>query len=397
MRIGIDCRTILNPGRGEQAGIAHYTYYLVKHLLKFDKRNEYVLFFDSRMQRERTHELEQPNVKIVYFPFSQYRKFLPVGYSHLLITGALMREHLDLYHAPATSVPLTYRGPTVVTVHDLAIYKHPKLFPSGQLLSTKVVVPRSIRRAKRVIAVSETTKRDVRQLFRVGDKRVKLIYEGFVRERAAATVVDVKEKYGLDKYVLFVGTIEPRKNLVNLIRGFSSVANLPSLRKTSLILVGAPGWKYGDVIKAIKDAKIGSRVRYLGYVPHHDKLQLIEHAQAFAFPTLYEGFGLPVLEAMSLGCPVVTSRISALPEIVGTAAVFVNPHKFREIGQAIAKVVGNANLRSKLIADGQKRSSMFTWDATARETLAVYREVFAEKQAARMKITKPKDRNKKRK
>lgn len=375
MRIGIDCRTILNPGRGEQAGIGHYTHYLVKHLLRIDRKNEYILFFDSRMERERTQEFEQANTKIVYFPFSQYRRFLPITYSHILITGVLLKERLDLFHAPATSLPLTYRGASVVTVHDLAIYKHRKLFPPAQFMSTKLVVPRSIRRAKKVIAVSEATKRDLRSLFRVPEKRVRVIYEGFVRGFSSRSAVDVRGKYALDKYVLFVGTIEPRKNLVNLIKGFASVASIPSMKKVDLVLAGAPGWKYGDVLKAVKEAKLGKRVRYLGYVPHDEKVHLIENANAFVFPSLYEGFGLPVLEAMSLGTPVVTSRVSSLPEIAGTAAVFVNPHKFKEIGQAIARVVGNVNLRKKLVASGKARAGMFTWDATARETLQVYREV----------------------
>jgi len=376
MRIGIDCRTILNPGKGEQAGVGHYTYYLVKTLLRLDRKNEYVLFFDSRMSCDKAQEFEQANVKIKFFPFSQYRRFLPVGYSHLLITGALMRERLDLYHAPATSVPLTYRGPTVVTVHDLAIYKHPKLFPGRQLLSTKFVVPRSIRRAKRVIAVSESTKRDVRQLFRVAEKRITVIPEGFLKERAGKSVVDVRERYGLARpYVCFVGTLEPRKNMLNLIKGFQSVVNLPSMKKVDLILAGAPGWKYHNVIKAIKESGKSGRIRYLGYLPHQDKLHLIEHAAAFVFPSLYEGFGLPVLEAMSLGAPVVTSRVSSLPEVAGTAAVFVNPSRYKDIGQAIAKVVGNKQLRARLISEGQKRASQFTWDTVARETLAVYRDV----------------------
>lgn len=379
MRIGIDCRSILNPGRGEQAGIGHYTFYLVKHLLRLDQRNEYVLFFDSRTDRERVQELERRNVKVVFFPFSQYRKFMPIAYSHVLITGLLMKERLDLYHSPTASIPLTYRGCSVITVHDLAIFKFPKLFPSGQQLSTKLVVPRSIRRAKRIIAVSEATKRDLRQLFRVPEKRMRVIYEGFVRERAPKSIVDVTQKYGLGKYVLFVGTIEPRKNLVNLIKGFSSVANLPSMKKTNLILVGAAGWKNGDVLKAIADAKSNGRIRYLGYVPHTDKLQLIERSSAFVFPSLYEGFGLPVLEAMSIGAPVITSRVSSLPEICGTSAVFVNPARFKEIGQAIAKVIGSPVLRAKLIAEGQRRAAMFTWDATAKETLQVYHEVYKEK------------------
>lgn len=375
MKIGIDCRTVLSPGRGEQAGIGHYTHYLVKNLLRLDRKNQYVLFFDSRVERERASEFEQANVTVRYLPFSQYRKFLPVTYSHLLTTAVFLKERLDVLHAPATTLPLTYPSTAVVTVHDLAIYKFPKFFPSGQFLSTKLVVPRSIRRAKKVIAVSEATKRDLKQLFHVSEKKVRVIYEGFVRERVPKAVVDVRQKYRLDKYVLFIGTIEPRKNLVGLIRGFASVANLPKMKKFELILAGAPGWKYGDVLRAIAQAKLGGRVRYLGYVPHHDKLQLIEHAAAFVFPSLYEGFGLPVLEAMSLGAPVITSRVSSLPEIAGTAAIFVNPTKFKEIGQTIAKVVSNPGLRKRLVAEGQRRAAMFTWEATARETLQVYREV----------------------
>ncbi|MBI4426744.1 MAG: glycosyltransferase family 4 protein [Candidatus Kerfeldbacteria bacterium] len=375
MRIGIDCRTILNPGRGEQAGIGHYTFYLVKNLLKLDRKNDYVLFFDSRMDRDKTQEFEQANVTVRYLPFSQYRRFLPITYSHLLTTAVFLKERLDVLHAPATTLPLTYPSTAVVTVHDLTIYKYPRLFPAGQFLSTKLVVPRSIRRAKKVIAVSEATKRDLKNLFKVSDKKVRVIYEGFVRERVPKTVVDVRQKYRLDRYVLFIGTIEPRKNLAGLIKGFSSVANLPSLKKVDLILAGAPGWKYGDVLRAIAQAKLGGRIRYLGYVPHQDKLQLIEHAAVFVFPSLYEGFGLPVLEAMSLGAPVIASRVSSLPEVAGTAAVFVNPGRFKDIGQAIAKVVGSANLRKRLSTEGQRRAAMFTWEATAKETLQVYREV----------------------
>lgn len=375
MRIGIDCRTILSPGRGEQAGIGHYTTNLVRHLLKHDKRNEYVLFFDSRAGRDLAESFEQANVTVTFFPFSQYRRFLPLAYSHLLTTAALLRHRLDLYHAPATSLPLSYRGRSIITVHDLGIYRHPKLFPGRQFLSTKLVVPRSIRRAAKIIAVSEATQRDLRQLFRISQQRIKVIYEGFVRERPSKSVVDVRAKYGLKRYVCFVGTLEPRKNLIRLIDGFASVANLPSLKGVDLVLAGAPGWRYDSVLKAIAKSKAKSRIRYLGYLPHQDKLQLIAGAEAFVFPSLYEGFGLPVLEAMSLGTPVITSRVSSLPEVAGTAAVFVNPLRFKEIGLAMAKVVGSPSLRKRLASDGQRRAALFTWDATARETLRVYREV----------------------
>jgi len=391
MRIGIDCRTILNPGRGEYAGVAHYTYYLLKHLLRIDPLHNYVLFFDSRTSSERTQEFEHPNARIVHFPFSQYRRFLPLTYSHILITGVLLKQRLDLYHAPATSLPLTYTGRSVVTVHDLAIYKYPKFFPA-QHLSTKLVVPRSIKRAKRIIAVSEATKQDLETHFHVSPKKIRVIYEGFsrepdhslgARERVSDGWVDVKQKYALDKYLLFLGTIEPRKNLANLIKGFSSVAQHPAMKKVDLVLAGAQGWKYGDVLKALSESKLGRRIRYLGYVMHQEKMQLMENALAFVFPSLYEGFGLPVLEAMSLGTPVITSNVSSLPEITGPAAVYITPQKSKEIGQAIERMVRSPSLRKKLRLEGQRRAAMFTWEAAAKETLRVYNEVLAEKNGPR--------------
>ncbi len=186
MRIGIDCRTILNPGLGEAAGVGHYTFFLVKHLLEIDKENEYVLFFDSRMPD--VGEFEQANAKIWRFPFSQYKRFLPFGYSHMLIGAMILKNKLDVFHAPANVLPLSYRKPSVVTVHDLAIYKNPDWFPS-QMFSTRLLVPQSLKVAKQIIAVSESTKRDIREIFHVPSTKVTVISEApFV------TPVNVKDR-----------------------------------------------------------------------------------------------------------------------------------------------------------------------------------------------------------
>ena len=216
MRIGIDCRTILAPGRGEQAGVGHYTYYLVKHLLSIDKKNEYVLFFDYRVTS--TKEFQQKNVKIQRFPFSQYKRYMPLAYSHMLISAYLRRHRLDIYHSPANPIALTYPGTSIITVHDLAIYQHPEWFPGYQKFSTKLLVPKSLGKAKRIIAVSEATRQDLATMFKIPKKRIRVIYEGVNRERSRIPLTKLRRKYGLKKrYLLFVGTVEPRKNLLKLI------------------------------------------------------------------------------------------------------------------------------------------------------------------------------------
>lgn len=433
MRIGIDCRTILNPGFGEGAGIGHYTYYLVKNLLTIDKENTYVLFFDRLLASEAAVKVvnNRPNTEIKFFPFHQYRHYLPFTYSHLLVAAFFSRENLDLLHAPATVFPLTYSGRAIVTVHDLAIYKHPEWFPrrflGGHFFSTKILVPRCLKKAAKIIAVSENTKKDIQKLFKIPNKKITVVYEG-VEEREAPAVCglekiacwdEVRKKYGIEKkYIFFLGTLEPRKNVVGLVGAYCYLLKKnPVLGlQYQLIIAGAKGWKYESIFEAIKECnstlrfgakyqqerrsgaerrsgfdtrgaeekegerrqgqerRKGEAVRYLGYVPHRDKIPLLTHASCFVFPSFYEGFGLPVLEAMHLGVPVITSKISSLPEVAGDAGILIDPNKTTAIAKALDEVLGNPILQEKLKTAGQQRAKEFTWMKTARGTLAVYQQ-----------------------
>lgn len=378
MRIGIDCRTVLSPGVGEQAGVGHYTYYLLKNLLRLDRDNHYVLFFDSRMKNR--SEFQGKNVTVTAFPFSQYRKFLPFVYSHMLIAAQLLRHRLDVYHSPANVVPLTYLKTSVITVHDLAIYRNPAWFPT-QVFSTRLLVPQSVKRARRIIAVSQSTRKDLRDLFSVPARKISVIPEGVdvkllpLKDRT----VDVRRKYKLpERYLLFVGTLEPRKNVPHLVRAFGALARQPKYRDVGLVLAGAWGHKGSEVFEEIAEQNLKARVWYLGYLPHNEKLNALKQATAFVFPSLYEGFGLPVLEAMALGTPVVTSRVSSLPEVAGTAALLVDPEDTGELTRALGRVLDSAGLRARLVSAGRAQAAKFSWAATARATLAVYRDVAAE-------------------
>lgn len=400
MRIGIDCKTILNPGYGEAAGVGHYTFFLVKNLLKIDKKNEYVLFFDNLLSKDAAEEMiaGAPNVKIKFFPFHQYKHYLPLTFSHLLTANAIEKEKLDVFHSPAYTLPLAYKGKSVVTVHDLAIYKNPEWFPKkfliGQNFSTKILVPKSLKKAEKIIAVSKNTKKDITDIFKINPRKVEVIYEGVefkslpLKKETACGVEseicfeDLKIKYGLkDDYVLFLGTIEPRKNIVALVQAFCGLIykNKNLEKKYQLILAGARGWKYKNVFKEIEacQKKLGEsgEIKYIGYVPGREKFSLMKGAACFVFPSLYEGFGLPVLEALSLGVPTITSDKSSLPEIAGQSAILINPEKGLEISSALEKILMDKNLRGELSKRGIVQVGKFNWNKCAEETLKVYEEV----------------------
>jgi glycosyltransferase involved in cell wall biosynthesis len=373
MRIGIDCRTILNPKIGERAGVGHYTYYLVKHLLKLDKKNEYVLYFDWRVQD--TREFEQSNVALKHFPFSQYNKFLPFAYSHMLITAYLMKEGLDVFHSPITSLPLIYPKKSIVTVHDLAIYKNPSWFPS-QIFSTKLLVPQSLRKADRIIAVSESTKKDLKDIFNVPNKKIRVVYEGAVvnKIKVKNKTIDSLSKFKLPPhYIVFIGTLEPRKNVVTLVRAYKKLLDSGErFRKCQLILAGNKGFKNDEVFDEIRVLKLHNFVKYIGYITQNQKIELIKKACCFAFPSSYEGFGLPVLEAMSLGTPVVASNVSSMPEVAGKAALLVDPEKELDIVKALKKILEDKKLQNNLREKGIKQAKKFSWERCAQETIKVY-------------------------
>lgn len=378
MRIGIDCRTILNPSIGEKAGVGYYTYYLVKHLLKLDKTNHYVLFFDHRS--EVMQEFKRKKVELVRLPLSHYKKYLPFAYSHMLVSRVFNQAKLDLLHSPANVFPMQYRKPVVVTVHDLAIYKHPEWFPPKQDFSIKILVPHSLRKAKRIIAVSQSTADDIQKQFHLAKQKITVIHEGYepAKPPSKLTIHAVRRKFKLqEKYFFYVGTLEPRKNIAGLIAAFDALVRRrpKKFKAVQLVLAGAKGYQFMANYKAIQAVQAGS-IRYVGYLTQPDKQALLHGALAFVFPSLYEGFGLPVVEAMVAGTPVITSNVSSLPEVAGKAALTVNPHSTMALQQAIEKMLV-ATTRAAYSKKGKQQAKKFSWDKCAKETLNVYASVYA--------------------
>ena len=365
MRIGIDCRTIQEP---EPAGTAHYTKELVRALLDIDSENEYFLFFNQG--KNIPEEFKQPNAKIIILP----PKSLPFISSHWQFSRTLKKFRLDIFHAPANALPIGYNGASILTIHDLAIYINPEWFPKHNF-STKFLVPRSLAKAKKIIVPSESTKQDLQKIFRVPDDKIKVIYEGVRTEEPSAEAKNkALEKFGLQekKYFLFLGTIEPRKNLIALIATYKILAQKNS-DAPILVLAGGKGWKNDDIFEAIKKRNLESKIKYLGYVSNEEKFSLMKSALVFVYPSLYEGFGLPILEAMSLVTPVITSRISSIPEITADAALLIDPNNDDEIANALEKIWKNDNLRNEFIDKGKHQSAKFSWTKTAEQTLEIYR------------------------
>lgn len=383
MRIAIDCRPIVSPGKGDMAGIGHYVLFLVRHLLKLDEENSYTLFFDERTEKDTINRIigGHRNVEGKTLPLSRFKKLLPYAYSHRTVASAIVKAGVDVYHGTTGSLPLGYHGRSVVTVHDLAIYLHPEWFPGGQFFSRRLVVPASVRRAVKLIAVSQSTKQDLQKIFDVPSEKIAVIHEGV--EPPPPDAWELPPPKGLEKpYLLYLGTIEPRKNVIGLVKAYVSLAErYPKLAaETDLVIAGGRGWKSEKTFAAIAAAnkhfgRSGPVVRALGYIPEEEKLALMSHALAFVFPSRYEGCGLPVLEAMTLGVPVITSNLSSMPEIAGGGAgLLVDPESTAELSLAMKHLLEDETKRAELGRRGLERSTDFRWDQTAGETLEVYEE-----------------------
>ncbi len=376
---------MLNPAGGERAGVGHYVFFLVRHLLRQDRKNTYVLFFDERFPREEAKAIATSgkHVETVFFPLGRYKKFLPVAYSHFLVAAVMEQKKLDVIHIPGGAMPMGLHIPTIVTVHDLAIYAHPEWFPK-QDLSTKVTYPRTLRVADHLIAVSETTKKDVVQRFHISPRRITTVYPGVDRTADdAALHASITRTLRLRKpYVLFLGTLEPRKNIRTVIEGFVAAWKKDRIvQEMELLLAGAPGWADGGAQVAVKKAAVQTKgaVRMLGYVSREEKRALLQSARIFVFPSFAEGFGLPIIEALALGIPTIISDIPVFHEVAAHAAFFADPKKPAAFEKALIRVVSDGVLQQRLSIAGKKRAAFFSWDKTARQTLAIYRKVGAKK------------------
>jgi glycosyltransferase involved in cell wall biosynthesis len=300
---------------------------------------------------------------------------------HLELPLRMRRDGAQLVHGPANAIPLLNVAlPGVVTIHDLAIYDHPEWFPSGQWFATRVVVPQSARRARMIICPSEATKRATVRLFGVEPERCRVIPHGveteFALPASPSVKADVKARYALpERYLLQLGTVQPRKNYVTSLR---ALARIPSSQRMPLIVAGAFGWNYDGVIDAVRELDLRDWVRFVGYAAMPDLPALYQMAQAVLFPSLDEGFGLPLLEAFAAGTPVVASDAGAIPEVAGDAALLSAPEDTQALAENLLRLLTDRPLRERQVAAGRARAALYTWSASAAAHREVYESVVAD-------------------
>lgn len=361
MRIAIDARLWTEP----RSGIGRYTRALTEHLLRLAPEEKWILYAD------RTPGPALPGAEVRCLPWPQR-----LLWSLWHAPRDLRRRPVDLFHG-VTGFELPGRGPwaLVTTVHDLVPLRLPALVPARHRWAVRCLLGGALRRAHRVIAVSETTREELLARYRLPPERVVVVPEAaaphFVPP-APSALAAVRVRYGLTRpYVLFVGFLEPKKNLGVLLEAIAALRRAGVWGDTELIVVGAPGWG-PDPVERAHALGLGGAVRFVGAVADAELPALYGGALAFAFPSLWEGFGLPALEAMAAGAPVVASNRGALPEVTAGAALLVDPTP-RPLAEALERLLGDPALRERLRLAGLVRAAQFSWERTARETLAVYR------------------------
>ncbi|MFH1564913.1 MAG: glycosyltransferase family 1 protein [bacterium] len=460
MNIIIDIRCLLEP---DYSGVPAYAYNLLQNLLKIDQKNQYYLFYNkSEKHSEIIKKIGQlnnlsnyPNVKFVDFHYPN--NFLNFSLRFLKypkldkIIEKKIGAKIDVWFSPNLGfVNFSHRAGSamspnlpdgfkfILTIHDLSFERHPEFFASkknfginyirGRFWHKYVGAKKVCKQADKIIAVSESAKNDLMDIYKIQENKIRVIYEGanasyeskvesqklneeeFIRSAGVSQArtpacsaleppsgdssgASVKKKYNLpEKFVLFLGTLEPRKNISSIIRAFEKLSSsketehpmgcsvsshlysacFSTPENYHLIIAGKKGWLYDDLFKLAEKSKAKDKIKFIGYVSEEDKPALYKLASLFVFPSFYEGFGLPPLEAMACGTPVITSAVFSLSEVVGDVGILVDPYDVNELAQAMQMVLDDEKLRERMIEKGLKRSEMFSWEKAAGESLGVF-------------------------
>ncbi len=367
MRVAIDVRKL------HDFGIGTYVRNLVQWLSRLDRESEFVLF----CQREDCDQIESlgPNFKPVPNRSANYSLR-----EQFTVPFGLARMRPDLFHAPHYVLPALTPCRSLVTIHDCIHLMFPQYLP-GRLAYAyaRIFFRVAATRSARILTVSEASKRDILRFFPMPSEKVDVIYNAiddrFRTPPDEMQMQRVRERYQLhDRFLLYSGNVKPHKNLERLIDAFHRL-RLNGFADIKLLITGSEISRYSTLRRAVHRYNLHKHVRFLGYQSANTLASLYRLADAFVFPSLYEGFGLPPLEALASGTPVLTSNVSSLPEVMNGAALLIDPYDPESIAEGLAEILSNDVLRSTLIERGLARAAMFSWEESVRRVLAIYREV----------------------
>ena len=370
MRIAIDAHTVGTKLGGNES----YAVNLIEALAQIDSVNNFTIYVTTNEARERFSN-RWPNFKV-----RSTLPHTPLIRIPLTLSAELRKNPVDVLHVQFTAPPFC-PCPVVVSIHDLSFEHLPRTFNRRSRTQLRLTVRHSARRAARILSLSEHTRRDIIETYRINPDRVTAIplaapdHFGPITDNRE--LQRVRHNYGIDgDYILSVGSIQPRKNLARLVRAYASLRrNCSADKLPKLVLVGKCAWLYDETLRALDETNVKGTVILTGYVPERDLPALYSGALCFVYPSYFEGFGLPPLEALKCGAPVIVGNRTSLPEVVGDAALAVDPFDIDAIAGAIKRLVNDSALRTELSVKGQQRAGEFNWRETAKKTLAVYKEV----------------------
>jgi anaerobic magnesium-protoporphyrin IX monomethyl ester cyclase len=382
MRIAFD-GTALRPGR---TGVGYYTEHLLHHLAQAATDDELIVV--SNRAIDTTSPLPS-RVRVA----TPARRVPRLVWMQTLAVTALREVEADVVHFTNGMLPLMSPVPTVVTIHDMSLRMYPRYHPPRRVIVNRPLVDLAARRADAIITPSESAKRDIVRLYNLDPHRVHVVYEAaapsFTRVHDPAALERVRRRYNLgERIILYVGTIEPRKNLPTLIDAFAARRRAGELSH-QLVCVGPYGWLSRGIDKQIARSHVGDAITFTGYVPFEDLPALYSLAEMFVYPSMYEGFGLPVVEAMACGVPVIIGRTAALSEIGGGAIVEVDRIEPDALGRALVELAGSRDRRDELSGRGLARAGTFSWQRAARESLEIYRETMNQTVAGKASRLQP--------
>ncbi|MCX6745581.1 MAG: glycosyltransferase family 1 protein [Candidatus Parcubacteria bacterium] len=362
------------------SGVAEYTHNLLTHLFKIDKNNQYVLFYNSAQNiSQNLPNFSGPNIKMAGFNYPN--KLLNLGmriFRYPKIDKLL--NQVDIFFMPNLNfIALSKTCQPVITSHDLSYKLFPQFFSAKRRLWHQLIAPKTtLKNCAKIIAVSQNTKNDLINHYKIEPEKIKVIYSGLDQQfyhqikKTDPHLKRIRDKYQLQQpFILFLGTLEPRKNIEGLIEAFEMAKHKNSkLDELNLVIAGERGWNYQHVFSLVFKSRYQDQIKFIGYIPRQDKPYLYNLAELLIFPSFYEGFGLPALEAQACGLPVIASANSSFPEILGQSACLIKPDHLEEISEAIQQILSTTELKNKLIALGLENVKRFSWHKTAQETLS---------------------------
>ena len=352
----------------EKVGVSVYTIKLLEYFQKKATKNQqFTIFIKNKPNIDLPRENEFYKYAVVRGDFLWSQTFLPLE----LYKRKALGQSIQVFFSPAHYLPRFCPIPTVVTIHDLSFFYYPDEFLKKDLYQLKNWTKYSVEKAKKIIAVSNTTKKDIIKFYNIPEEKIDVIYNGYEKEIHPRGEAKKQPKLHLggvkQKYILYVGTLQPRKNVGCLIDAYSLFRN--QRPEFKLIIVGKKGWLYEHIFKKVEDLNLKKNVIFKGYVSDIELTNLYKNAFCFVLPSLYEGFGLPLLEAMRFGSPVISSFTSSLPEVGGDACIYFDPNSPQELSKKLQQLSDNRKLRSDLIKRGRERIKLFSWKKCAEHTL----------------------------